>query len=915
MLSFFRSIFTKSTDFPATTIVRSAEGILYENGVEVPQSPPFARGIPVISRTALLESQKELIDKIYGTLSFSRSDFDKLALPLIERYAGWVHLLPASEAHHHKTAGGLFRHGLEVAFNAAQGSRGCIFGTGSTPSERRNNEARWRLAAMCVGLLHDIGKPLTDVIITDRTGEIRWHPHLSMINEWAAENKVDRYFLKWTDKRHKLHESFSAPMLGNIMTPEVMHYFYEGGSEIYASLADAICGLSAVKPLAKLMIEADQGSVAADLRENRISATDQDYGLPVERYIFDAIRSLVNSGQWTTNTVGSRVWNFQGHGVFIALRQGAAELYEATQKTHVPGIPKEADTIADILIDRGHAIPQPIEGTHSSDRYWQFNTSVSTEDGQTANVSLVLLKLDSPSLIFSTEPPAPIIGELEIAYDRAPAAKKLAVKKAVTKKPTAKKSESLDTAAAEQQIIDEQSPTTKSPLDFETLMKALKSTSPEADEDEPLEPETNDDAEPSDSEPGNATNDLKTEVKSTPDAQPEAEEQATEDIQPQQNSTVAQDDSTTTSSSTPTTATPRNAPVEQSSATADVQSKPASDVSAVDTLNEILAAYDDEVQKVLGLLVGAVLARDIPLGVTLSRIVGHSHLIGVPHPTGLKEVLPDSPVSETLKLLAGAGVIIPDPVFPTKNVHTIQSDKYLIFNSALEKAIVNALDEIENDASEPVISDLFGEIPAKKAAKKKTKKNMASIETNTSDQAAELKESSPLAPKSVLAPEANSNDTEEKSKPQEPVQADEAIPDDLYDETYYRNIDDEFDGEGDVLDTEPCEIQLAETQKKIDDEEYKNALIDAALLATRVTGGDVAEEFKKQIQAGSGPWIISDVVTTPAGLEISADCLKVASAKYAGLVSEHEIKKALLSQGWVVGRRSLILKVSKTNGI
>nr|WP_276611704.1 TraI domain-containing protein [Thiorhodococcus mannitoliphagus] len=37
-------------------------------------------------------------------------------LPLIERYAAFAHLLRALETQHHRGAGGLFRHGLEVAF-------------------------------------------------------------------------------------------------------------------------------------------------------------------------------------------------------------------------------------------------------------------------------------------------------------------------------------------------------------------------------------------------------------------------------------------------------------------------------------------------------------------------------------------------------------------------------------------------------------------------------------------------------------------------------------------------------------------------------------------------------------------------------------------------------------------------------
>ncbi|NMS58705.1 MobH family relaxase, partial [Vibrio parahaemolyticus] len=132
-----------------------------------------------------------------------------LVLPVIQRYAAFVHLLPASESHHHRGAGGLFRHGLEVAFWAAQASESVIFSIEGTPRERRDNEPRWRLASCFSGLLHDVGKPLSDVSITDKDGSITWNPYSESLHDWAHRHEIDRYFIRWRDKRHKRHEQFS----------------------------------------------------------------------------------------------------------------------------------------------------------------------------------------------------------------------------------------------------------------------------------------------------------------------------------------------------------------------------------------------------------------------------------------------------------------------------------------------------------------------------------------------------------------------------------------------------------------------------------------------------------------------------------------------------------------------------------
>lgn len=879
MLKFLRKIIGNQTQEPASGISRNAEGVVFENGIEVPQSPPFAKGIEVVSREALIESQRELIDNIYGTLSLSRADFDKIALPLIKRYAGWVHLLPASEAHHHKTAGGLFRHGLEAAFFAAQASRGCVFGTGSTPTDRRNNEPRWRLAAMCAGLLHDIGKPLTDVVVTDRTGDIRWYPHLSMINEWADENSITRYFLKWTDRRHKMHETFSAPMLGNIMTPEVMHYFFQGGPEIYAALADAVCGLSAAKPLAKIMIKADQSSVAKDLRENRTSGTDFEYGLPIERFIFDAIRSMINSGQWTTNTIGSRVWHFKGEGVFIALRQGAGELYVATQKAQVPGIPREADTIADILIDRGHAIPQVISTTGATDRYWQFETVVETEDGQASNISLVLLKLEAASLVFSTEPPAAIDGVLISGYDEAPVKKKVPAKQA-TKAKT--KNEAEEAAEAEKQIIEEQAAASKRPMDFGSLMDELKKTDFDS-EDEVLE---------EDPENHNVGASESNSVNIAAENQNVPSEAVKPASQPQKaTSKPSKTSNALEEQSKETAAVERTEDVIESTDAATQESLPK------DVLESLIGQFDEETQNILSKLVGVVMNRELPLGVTLSRMVDSDHLVAMPHPSAIQFAFPDEDLPQVLSTLVRSGVVIPDPVFPTKSVHSLNGDKYLVFNPVLERAIEDSLVQLESEAAPADAEDLFSDLTAQPKVKRKAKKPKPQSE-KTSEAAA--KPESDIAPPAQLVDLFSSQAEDSNRTPETNA---ESYSEESYDETFTGNDNDLYEGD--------CELEQERQQQKQEDDDFKEALLSEALNDSRITGKEISQELKKQIRANGGSWINEPVQTIPNGLEVSGNVLRVIAARYAGVLSELDIKKALISDGWVVSRHRLVLKGEK----
>lgn len=380
---------------------------------EIPRYPPFAKGLPVAPIDRVIATQAELIERIRSALGFSREEFATLVLPVIHRYAEFVHLLPASESHHHRGAGGLFRHGLEVAFWAAQASEAVIFSMEGSPRERRNNEPRWRLASCFAGMLHDVGKPLSDVSVSDKDGTLIWDPYVSSLYGWADSNSVDRYFLRWRQNRHKRHERFSTLAIHTILPTEVIQYLSGGGTEVMFALLEAISGGGMNQPVTKLMMRADQESVTRDLKNSRLDVDGFAYGVPVERYVFDAIRRLVKTGKWKVNEPGARVWHLH-QGVFITWRQ-LGDLYELIEREKIPGIPRDPDTLADILIERDFAVPYQKadgDGEVAQYRYWDFYPDLLQEGREPQSVKLLGLRLESHELVFTTEPPPPVKAEV-----------------------------------------------------------------------------------------------------------------------------------------------------------------------------------------------------------------------------------------------------------------------------------------------------------------------------------------------------------------------------------------------------------------------------------------------------------------------------------------------------------------------
>jgi conjugal transfer pilus assembly protein TraI len=370
---------------------------------EIPRYPPFLRGLPLAPPARIIATQQQFIAKLQDGLAFTDERFNTLMRPVLERYAAFVHLLPASEAHHHRGAGGLFHHGLEVAFHAARASQGLIFALDRSPGERRALEPRWHLAAGLAGLCHDVGKPIADLSVTDRAGQTTWRPLLESLTDWAAGNGVTHYFLHWREQRHDRHEAFGLLVLERILTPAVTAWLAEPDPGVLQALLAAVAGIDAEGVLGRLVNAADQASVEQDLRMNHVDSAAVSLGVPVERYLLDAMRRLARGGRWQINVPGARLWSL-AEGLHVVWPAGAEDVVALLAADKVPGIPRDPDTLADILLECGLAVPRMEEGQPR--RYWRLAPAPLARDGQT--ITLAMLRLASPDLVLAGVPPAPV---------------------------------------------------------------------------------------------------------------------------------------------------------------------------------------------------------------------------------------------------------------------------------------------------------------------------------------------------------------------------------------------------------------------------------------------------------------------------------------------------------------------------
>jgi len=363
---------------------------------------PVAAGIPVISVDTLIDRHADLIREISYKLEFSPKDFDRLMMPVLQRFTAMVHLLPASEVHHHREVGGLLRHSLEVAYRSAAIAYDQIFNNHGFPQQKTAIEARWRVAATLAGLLHDIGKVVTDMQVFDETGREEWTPIRETILEWADSHNISLYFLRWRLDRHEAHKDVVPQCRNAIISPEMDNWLRSVGNGPFNAMMAALTGVEAEHDLDKIVAAADSVSIRWDRQQTGVTLGLLSPSVPVEQHLMEGMRTLILDGQWQCNVAGAQIWHIvdgDQTGLFVAWTSAAVELANFLVQGGVKGIPPAPDTLASILAEC-HQIELRITAAGVDNR-WPVKPSI----GNTER----MIKIANPRQLYPVLPP-PIAG-------------------------------------------------------------------------------------------------------------------------------------------------------------------------------------------------------------------------------------------------------------------------------------------------------------------------------------------------------------------------------------------------------------------------------------------------------------------------------------------------------------------------
>jgi len=374
----------------------------------IPVYPPFISGLPVCSPEEVVKSQWRLISKIKDALGISPELWNQLFDPIFIRLAAHTHLLPASRAHHHKAAGGLFHHSLDVAYlTLLRTEKDDPF---RSPLSRDTNKKMvdkrlaWRMSLICAGLLHDIGKPFTDIKVTDQDGQVQWEPYKESLFEWATNHSIDAYYIHWQEDRHRRHEAVNGILIPRILGTEVLTHISNIDQAILADMLASITVPGHESLTTRAVHSADNESTKSDLATVPYDPATQGTSVPLESYVLDAIRRLVDSEQWRLNTKGHPVW-YLSEGLFIVWNKKTVNTIVSLLKNDgIPGIPRSPITIAEALIARNLAVPCVTDaGTYDT---WEVAPDLlKASDGTPVALRMIMFK--NPNLVYEAGVPVP----------------------------------------------------------------------------------------------------------------------------------------------------------------------------------------------------------------------------------------------------------------------------------------------------------------------------------------------------------------------------------------------------------------------------------------------------------------------------------------------------------------------------
>ena len=325
--------------------------------------------LPVLGFDGLTErtGTRPVVDALRAKLGFPPEMYDAAVRPVIDAFAEFVQLLPASESHHHAEPGGLFTHTIEVASFALDYRRGQVLPKGAPPEAIGEQAHRWTYAIFIAALLHDVGKPIADLRIQLRKGpsvKEPWSPLAgSMAACGATSYRVE--FVPRESRQYELHGKLSVLLLNRFVPASILGWC-SADDGLMRELLSYLAGEKAAQEgvLYRLVSRADSESVRRNLLTGSRVRFASARRVPLIEHLMHALRAMLKEGgRLPLNRSGAAGW-IHGADIWFVSKRIADEVraYLRAMDSMEDGIPADNQRLFDTWQEYGAATPNPKTG-------------------------------------------------------------------------------------------------------------------------------------------------------------------------------------------------------------------------------------------------------------------------------------------------------------------------------------------------------------------------------------------------------------------------------------------------------------------------------------------------------------------------------------------------------------------------
>lgn len=288
--------------------------------------PGWLRVLSSDQLLAVVRAEKA-VDAMWRQSHQSREVWERDLLPALHRYAAFVQLMPASEAHHHAHAGGLLSHTIEMVLAALTWRNAMLLPGGSQIEEIDAQRDQWSYVVFFAALLHDIAKPMTDLRIQWRcdgmADSIRWTPAGGSLVQITARRAAAEYLVDFTPKSQRDYSAHGklAQLLLPRIAPEPALVFLAQTPAAMDALEQYLSGQDRDSLVAQLVRRADQASTQRALLSGHKGRFPTSKSKPLIDLLMHAITSMLQAGtELPLNRSGGAAWVFEGAIWFVAKR-------------------------------------------------------------------------------------------------------------------------------------------------------------------------------------------------------------------------------------------------------------------------------------------------------------------------------------------------------------------------------------------------------------------------------------------------------------------------------------------------------------------------------------------------------------------------------------------------------------------